>query len=112
MTALNLELGRDSEIPNDLRSVLDEKALIRCVYDAIHEVRWPKALLPEGLDKDRTPEAILRTLLVYSYATGIYSARDIEAAALHDETISYLAVHHHTPKWSTLRAFRRQNVVS
>lgn len=100
MTALNSELLRwDSEIPNDLRMILNENALMRCVYEATHEVSWPKTAQPQDPEGDLTPQAVLRTLLVYSYAIGVYSARDIEAAALHDPTGLYLAANHQ-PKWA------------
>jgi len=112
MTAFNPDLLRgDSEVPEDLRSVLGDNALIRCVYEAIQDVSWPKAVLDQQVEEDCTPDAVLRTLLVYSYSIGLYSVRDIEAAALHDATASYLAVGYR-PKWATLRAFRRQNAPS
>ena len=111
MTAFNSELlRRDTQIPNDLRMVLNENTLIRCVYEATHEVSWPKAPLPHEAEGDLTPQAVLRTLLVYSYAIGVYSTRDIEAATLHDPVTIYLAANHQ-PEWSTLRVFRRQNAI-
>ncbi len=112
MTAFDSDLiRRAGDVPENLRFCLEDSDLIRCVYEAIHEVSWPKVALDQAPEEDNTPNAVLRTLLVYSYAIGMYSARDIEAAAIHDPTASYLAVGYR-PKWTTLRAFRRKSTIA
>src|SRR5215217_7302702 len=49
--------------------------------------------------------AVLLSLLFYGYATGIFSARKIEAATYDQVAFRFLAGHHH-PDHATLAAFR------
>lgn len=80
--------------------------LIRMIYDSVAQGSWiPGAGAAQG---DPTPEPILRTVLAFCYATGIYSSQDIEAATVHDPIVRYLCANHR-PQWDTIREFRRRN---
>src|SRR5687767_8648413 len=100
---------RNVVIRDDAAIPLEVKALIHLVYDAVAHVNWlPSYRLPGA---DSTPEPILRTVLTFCYATGIYSSGEIEAAAEHDAIVQYLCANHR-PHWETIREFRRTNVPS
>lgn len=51
---------------------------------------------------------MLLTLLTYCYAARIYGSRDIEWAAVSDQTVRYICARTF-PDWNTLRRFRRRN---
>ena len=60
---------------------------------------------------DGTPERVLRTVLTFCYAAGIYGSLEIEAAATHDPVVRYLCANHRL-QWETIRDFRRRNSVA
>jgi hypothetical protein len=93
-------------LPNDLRAAIDDRELIRIVFDAVHDTNWPPAPTPIG---DATPEPVLRTLLTYCYACGIFSSAEIEAAAQHDSNVRYLCAND-SPQFEEIRRFRRRSI--
>jgi hypothetical protein len=91
-----------SPFPSDVRSWLSERDLLLEVYDAVERVSWQTgpALINE------IPVPVLRTLLTYSYATGLFVSRDIESSIGTDATLRYICAGH-APTWQTIRQFRR-----
>jgi hypothetical protein len=79
--------------------------LIRMVYEATEHPAWARMAFA-GFDT--TPDPVLRSVVTYSYATGVFSSQDIEAAASHDPAMRYLCANHQ-PDWGTIRDFRRRN---
>ena len=80
--------------------------LLSHVYQAVQAVGWPKA--DAALFRE-TPEPVLRTILTYCYAAGIWSSEDIQAACLHDPTVRYICANDF-PSWPVIREFRRRNL--
>ena len=93
-------------VRDDFELVLPAAMLIRMVYDATEHAAW---MHPVPSQYDSTPDTVLRSVLTYCYATGIFSSADIEAAAAHDPVIHYLCANH-LPHWQTIRDFRRRNM--
>ena len=104
MTYLRHEI--ESTLPGDLSQRIDTTVLMRVVFDAIHDATWPVALPPIG---NATPEPVLRTVLTYCYACGMFSSSEIEAAAQHDENVRYLCAND-LPKFEEIRRFRRRSI--
>lgn len=97
-------INQDSESaanPADLSRGLERDAFLRLVFEAVHSVEWPASSGPAA------HPALLRTLLTYCYATGLYDSREIERAASHDPAVRYICAHH-PPSWNQIRQFRRQ----
>ena len=108
LTDMRVQEPRKPAIPEDLSGGLDKNAFLGLIYEAVHSVEWPKepSVRP---GEDRLPPAVLRTLLTYCYATGIYSSREIEYAALDDRMVRYICAYQR-PSWPVIRQFRRQNM--
>jgi hypothetical protein len=104
MTYLRNEL--ESTLPADLGQRIDTTDLMRIVFDAVHDANWPAAMPPLG---DATPEPVLRTVLTYCYASGIFSSAEIETAARHDANVRYLCAND-LPNFEEIRRFRRRNI--
>jgi len=104
MTYLRNEL--EGTLPTDASQRIERNELMRLVFEAVHETKWPSALAPIG---DATPEPVLRTVLTYCYACSIFSSAEIEAAAKHDDAVRYLCAFDF-PKFEEIRRFRRRNI--
>jgi hypothetical protein len=93
-------------LPSDLLAAIDDRELMRIVFEAVHETGWPRPLLAEP---DVTPEPVLRTVLTYCYARGVFSSAEIETLAKQDPTVRYLCANDH-PSFAEIRRFRRRNI--
>jgi hypothetical protein len=102
MTYLRQQL--EGSLPLDASQRIESTELMRLVFDAVHDTAWPTALAPIG---DAIPEPVLRTVLAYCYACGVYSSAEIEAMARHDGTVRYLCANDF-PKFEEIRRFRRR----
>lgn len=91
-----------SPFPNDLRVWLSERDLLLEVYDVVERVSWPigPAVIHE------TPVPVLRTLLTYAYAIGLFVSRDVECSIRTDATLRYICSGHF-PTSQAIRQFRR-----
>jgi hypothetical protein len=79
--------------------------LVSHTFEAVHRVDWPERRSVE----EGTPEAVLRTLLTYCYAAGIFASEEIQESIRHDPVLRYLASNHF-PVWQEIRGFRRRNL--
>jgi hypothetical protein len=93
-------------VRDGLELVVPSAMLIRLVYEATAHRSWADSA-PSRLDD--TPDIVLRSVLTYCYAVGVFSSTDIEAAACHDPAIRYLCANHR-PRWQIIRDFRRRNM--
>jgi len=89
------------------RLTFEHSALLRAVFEAVQMVAWPH---PESVAEGSgvTPEPILRTLLTYSYAAGVYGSEEIEQSAEDNVVVRYLCANHR-PRREAIREFRRRN---
>lgn len=85
-------------------SIRNDK-LLQFVFDAVYHVEWVHTV--NSVDSE-IPEAALRTVLTYCYATRILSSAEIEEAAVHDHVVRYLCANDH-PSREVIREFRRRN---
>ena len=107
-------MKRTNEHLQDLRKLIVHEnmgplypaaALIRMVLEATEHTGWTSAPTKQGA----TPAPVLRSILTFCYATGIYSSIDIEAAVRYDPAVRYLSANHR-PSWESIRDFRRKNM--
>ena len=99
-----------TELPDDLRPWISEQMLVRLALEASQAIEWPNATSSPKSTSERTvPRPLLTTVLVYSYAAGVFGSRDIEILACHDPALRYLC-QSTVPDREMLRLFRRQYV--
>lgn len=104
-------IDRDTPLllPPDLRDWVPADHLVHFVIDAIEQIDTRSAAVNErGTGSEQYPPAMLLGLLVYSYATGVFSSRQIERASYENVAVRLLCADTH-PDHDTLCAFRRKN---
>ena len=98
---------QSTPFPNDLSLWTSKSSLVSLVLEAVHEVGGPLSSPPVS-GREEFPPAMMRTLLIYCYAIGVFSSREIENLALQDKMARYLCANDF-PDWQTIRRFRRQH---
>src|SRR6195952_876045 len=96
-------------LPPDLKAWLPEDDLAHFVIAAVERVPLGgfKVAVRAGGQPQYHPRLML-TLLVYSYANGIFSSRRIERATYRDIGVRFIAANLH-PDHDTIAVFRRSN---
>lgn len=83
--------------------------MVHFVIDAIEGVDTRQALVNErGTGSEQYPPTMLLALLIYSYATGVFSSRQIERSTYENVAVRLLCADTH-PDHDTLCVFRRKN---
>jgi len=105
-----LPIDRDSEylFPPSVQDWLPETHLARYIANVIESLDLTgieRAYAGRG--SDAYPPASLMSLLIYGYATGVFSSRKIELATHDSVAFRYLACNRH-PDHDTLATFRRR----
>lgn len=96
-------------LPPDLREWVPENHLVHFVMDAVEQLDLGAAKVNErGTGDAQYPPGMLLALLIYSYATGMFSSRAIERASYENVAVRLLCGDTH-PDHDTLCAFRRRN---
>lgn len=96
-------------LPPDLREWVPVNHLVHFVMDAVGELDLGKARVNErGTGDKQYPPGMMLGLLVYSYATGVFSSRAIERSTYENVAVRLLSGDTH-PDHDTICAFRRQN---
>jgi len=82
---------------------------VHFVIDAIEQIDVSRAVINErGTGSEQYPPGLLLGLLVYSYATGVFSSRQIERSTYENVAVRLLCADTH-PDHDTLCVFRRKN---
>jgi len=96
-------------LPPDLRDWVPADHLVHFVIDAVEQLDVRTARVNErGTGSEQYPPGMLLGLLIYSYATGVFSSRQIERATHENVAVRLLCADTH-PDHDTLCAFRREN---
>jgi transposase len=104
-------VDRDTELllPPNMREWVPADHLVHFVMDAMELIDVSEAAVNErGTGSAQYPPRLLLALLVYSYATGVFSSRQIERASHENVAVRLLCADTH-PDHDTLCAFRRKN---
>lgn len=108
---VNIDRDTPLLVPPDLRDWVAKDHLVHFVIDAMEAVDTGGAVVNErGTGSAQYPPAMLLALLVYSYATGLFSSRQIERSSYENVAVRLLCGDTH-PDHDTLCAFRRKNAV-
>jgi transposase len=109
---VNLDRQTPMFLPCDLREWVPEDHIVHFILDAVDQI--PTAhfhINHRGSGSEQYPPAMMLTLLIYSYITGRFGSRTIEAATYSDVAVRYLCANHH-PDHDSICTFRTANQVA
>jgi len=96
--------------PPDLRDWIPEDSMVHFVIDAVESLDIQGFSVNErGSGSPQYPPSMMLALLVYCYATGRFSSREIEQATWYDVAIRYICGGDKHPDHDTICAFRTRN---
>ncbi len=98
-------------MPPDVREWLPEDHLAWCVLEAVEEMdlsAFYAARRSDGWGRPAFDPAMMVSLLLYSYAIGVRSSREIERRLVHDVAFRVIAGNHQ-PDHATIARFRQNH---
>ena len=106
---VNIDHDTPLLLPPDLRQWVPADHLVHFLMDAVGELDLRGVRVNErGTGDAQYPPRLLLGLLIYSYATGVFASRQIEAAT-HDRVAVRLLCADTHPDHDTICTFRREN---
>lgn len=106
---VNIDRQTAMLLPPDLKEWVAENDLAKFVLEAVEITDTAGAALNvRGSGSEQYPPAMMLGLLIYCYATGIFSSRRIERATFDSVAVRYLCANTH-PDHDTIATFRRSN---
>jgi transposase len=106
---VNIDRNTPMLLPPDLRDWVREDDLVHFVIDAVALLDVSAARVNQrGTGCEQYPPGMMLSLLIYSYAQGIFSSRQIERATFQHLSVRYLTADTH-PDHDTIAKFRREN---
>ena len=106
-----ISIDRDTPLllPPNLRDWVPDDHLVHFILDAVEalDLRQVKVNI-RGTGSEQYPPPMLLCLLIYSYATGVFSSRRIEQSTYDSVPVRLLTADTH-PDHDTLCTFRREN---
>lgn len=111
MAARFVNIDRDTPMlmPPDMRDWVDGRHLVHFILDAVSLLDLSTAHINHrGTGDAQYPPATMLALLIYSYATGTFSSRQIERSTYESVPVRYLCAGTH-PDHDSICAFRVQN---
>jgi len=111
MSARFVDVDRNTPmlLPPDLRDWVERDNLVHFLVDALEVLDLSAARINDrGTGSEQYPPGMMLAVLIYCYANGIFSSRQIERATYQNVPVRYLAANHH-PDHDTFASFRRQN---
>ena len=96
--------------PEDMRTWLPEDHLVHFVVDAVNQIGVGSFKVNNrGTGNEQYPPEMMLSLLIYSYVTGRFGSRAIEAATYTDVALRYICGGSAHPDHSVICAFRKDN---
>lgn len=111
MAARFVNIDRDTPLilPPDLRDWVAPSHLVHFILDAVNLLDLSAAHVNErGTGEAQYPPAMMQALLIYSYATGTFSSRQIERSTYENVPVRYLCADTH-PDHDSICKFRTDN---
>lgn len=112
MSARFITIDRDTPLlmPPDMHDWLPDNHLVHFVVDAVSLMDLSMARVNRrGTGAMQYPPSMMLALLTYSYATGVFSSRQIERSTHDSVAVRFLCAGTH-PDHDTICAFRRNNI--
>jgi transposase len=112
MSARYVTIDRETPMlfPVDMRDWLPENHLVHFIIEAAEQI--DKSVFKvngRGSGSEQYPPEMMLSLLIYSYATGIFSSRRIEASTYSDIAVMYICAGKAHPDHSVICEFRIRN---
>jgi transposase len=96
-------------LPPDLHEWVTDNHLVKFVVEAVAATDKKDASLNQrGTGSEQYPPEMMLGLLIYCYATGLFSSRKIERASYDSVAVRYVCANTH-PDHDTIAKFRREN---
>jgi len=96
-------------LPVDMRDWVATDPLARLVVDTIEQCDLRRAVTNDrGTGSRQYPPGMMVSLLIYSYAQGVFSSRRIERLTYENLSVRYVCANTH-PDHDTIAKFRREN---
>lgn len=109
---VNLDRQTPMLLPCDLRDWVPADHLVHFILDAVEELPLSHFHVNlRGTGSEQYPPAMMLALLIYSYATGRFGSRTIEASTYSDVAVRYLCANTH-PDHDSICAFRTANAAA
>ena len=106
---VNIDRSTPMFLPPDLRDWVPQDHLVHFVIDAVEALPLSQFRINHrGTGSEQYPPRMLLALLIYCYATGTFSSRQIEALTHYDVAVRFLCANTH-PDHDTICTFRREN---
>ena len=106
---VNIDRDTPMLLPPDLRDWVQQDDLVHFLVDALMLLDLSAATVnARGTGSEQYPPGMLLGLLIYCYANGLFSSRQIERATYQNLSVRYLAANTH-PDHDTIAKFRREN---
>jgi transposase len=106
---VNVDRNTPMLLPPDLRDWVREDDLVHFIIDALDVLDVSTARVNQrGTGDEQYPPGMMLGLLIYCYAQGLFSSRQIERATHQNVGVRYLAGNTH-PDHDTVAKFRREN---
>jgi transposase len=106
---VNLDRSTPMFLPCDLREWVSADHVLHFILDAVDQI--PLSCFQvnhRGTGSEQYPPAMMLALLIYCYASGRSSSRQIEAATYSDVAVRYLCANQH-PDHDSICTFRVEN---
>jgi transposase len=96
--------------PVDMRDWLPRDHIVHFILESVETLNLQGFQVNErGTGSEQYPPGMMLALLIYGYATGRFSSREIEMATHSDVAVRYICGGDQHPDHDTICTFRRQN---
>jgi len=112
MSTRFVRVDRDTPmlLPVDLREWLPADHIVHFILEAVETLSLKGFQVNErGTGSEQYPPGMMLPLLIYCYATGRFSSREIERATYSDVAVRYICGGEQHPDHDTICTFRREN---
>ena len=107
---VNIDRETPMFFPVDMRKWLPENHLVHFIIDAISHIELSGFKVNySGSGSEQFPPEMMLSLLIYSYTTGRFGSRTIEAATYTDVALRYICGDTAHPDHSVICQFRKDN---
>lgn len=97
-------------LPVDLRDWLPTDHIVHFILESVETLNLQGFRVNvRGTGSEQYPPGMMLSLLIYSYATGRFSSREIEMATHSDVAVRYICGGNQHPDHDTICTFRRDN---
>jgi len=107
---VNIDRETPMIFPVDMRDWLPENHLVYFIIDAVNQINLSEFKLnSRGSGDEQYPPEMMISLLIYSYVTGRFGSRTIEASTYTDVAMRYICGDKAHPDHSAICRFRKDN---